>query len=249
MRFVGRADWGAQYGRGPTNISPAAGGVAIHWEGPHMGSFDHNTCDDKVRGIERFHVEENGWDGIAYTLVVCPHGTVFEGRGVGHRTAANGTNDSNDRFYAICALAGERDEIPDAMVDGIAAGAAFLRAEGAGPDVQPHSAFYDTACPGPILRRRTTQGDFSRGGAGSGGGGKIPPWRGVHLSYPPPTIHPSVRVWQQRMRDRGWSIAVDGVYGPASRRTCIAFQREKGLPADGIVGPVTWAATWNAPVT
>lgn len=246
-KFVGREDWGAQYGRGPTNIRPASGGVAIHWEGPHLGRFPHAACAGKVRGIERHHVETNGWEGIAYTLVVCPHGAVFEGRGVGHRTAANGTSDSNDRYYAICALAGQRDEITDAMVEGIAAGAAFLRAEDAGPEVQPHSAFYATECPGDRLRAEVEAGTF--GGGGDAEPGQAPRWPGVYLRYPPPTTGNAVRIWQQRMRRRGWTLAVDGVYGPASREVCVQFQREKGLQVDGVVGPVTWAAAWNLPIT
>jgi hypothetical protein len=58
-----------------------------------------------------------------------------------------------------------------------------------------------------------------------------------------------VRTWQTRMRQRGWNLTVDGVYGPGSMKAASAFQREKRLPVDGIVGPQTWAATWTAPVT
>ena len=56
--------------------------------------------------------------------------------------------------------------------------------------------------------------------------------------------------WQGRMRDRGWAIAVDDVYGPQSESVCRQFQAEKGLqPVDGIVGPITWDAAWTAPIT
>jgi peptidoglycan hydrolase-like protein with peptidoglycan-binding domain len=58
-----------------------------------------------------------------------------------------------------------------------------------------------------------------------------------------------VRDWQKRMRARGWTIAVDGIYGPASAKVAEAFQREKGLTADGVVGPLTWGAAWTAPIT
>lgn len=77
-----------------------------------------------------------------------------------------------------------------------------------------------------------------------------PAWPGEYLSVQDPMLHDgNVRTWQQRMADRGWSITADGWYGNASRSVCSAFQNEKGLGADGIVGPVTWAAAWNAPVT
>jgi predicted chitinase len=59
----------------------------------------------------------------------------------------------------------------------------------------------------------------------------------------------NVRTWQQRMRERGWGIAADGDYGTKSRDAATAFQREKGLAADGKVGPKTWGVTWTASVT
>jgi len=55
--------------------------------------------------------------------------------------------------------------------------------------------------------------------------------------------------WQQRMKDRGWAINPDGLYGDQTRDVAIAFQREKGLGVDGKIGPATWAAAWTAPVT
>lgn len=55
--------------------------------------------------------------------------------------------------------------------------------------------------------------------------------------------------WQQRMKDRGWSIGVDGYYGPETAGVCRAFQSEKGLGIDGLIGPHTWAAAWTEPVT
>lgn len=58
-----------------------------------------------------------------------------------------------------------------------------------------------------------------------------------------------LRRWQQRMNDRGWTITADGLYGPRTKAVAIAFQREKGLAVDGLIGPATWDAAWTAPVT
>ena len=51
------------------------------------------------------------------------------------------------------------------------------------------------------------------------------------------------------MHWRGWSILVDGKYGPESEFTCKQFQAQKGLVADGKVGPITWRTTHDAPIT
>lgn len=55
--------------------------------------------------------------------------------------------------------------------------------------------------------------------------------------------------WQLRMRERGWQITADGLYGDQTRNVARAFQAEKRLLVDGLIGPATWAAAWTAPVT
>src|SRR2546423_10566764 len=40
----------------------------------------------------------------------------------------------------------------------------------------------------------------------------------------------------------GGSIKIDGKFGPGTQKAVQAFQTSKGLKADGIVGPKTWAA-------
>ncbi|WP_242884012.1 CHAP domain-containing protein [Actinomadura litoris] len=77
--------------------------------------------------------------------------------------------------------------------------------------------------------------------------GKAPKWPGQYLTTG--SRGDAVRTWQAQMKRRGWKLAADGVFGPATRAVCVAFQKEKHLESDGIVGPATWAAAWTAPVT
>jgi hypothetical protein len=70
-----------------------------------------------------------------------------------------------------------------------------------------------------------------------------------HSGYYGGVDQQNVQTWQAQMVARGWTLSVDGMYGPDSETACVQFQREKGLGVDGLVGPDTWAATWNAPVT
>ncbi|MFI9274248.1 GH25 family lysozyme [Kitasatospora sp. NPDC052896] len=82
-----------------------------------------------------------------------------------------------------------------------------------------------------------------------------PAWPGEYLSVRTPMLHDgNVQTWQQRMRDRGWAITVDGWYGPDSASICRQFQQDSTahgwpLAVDGVVGPDTWRATWQRPVS
>lgn len=60
---------------------------------------------------------------------------------------------------------------------------------------------------------------------------------------------PHIAGWQRQMRDRGWTISADGLYGTQSFGVCRAFQAEKGLAVDGKCGPATWRASWASPVS
>ena len=52
---------------------------------------------------------------------------------------------------------------------------------------------------------------------------------------------PTVRALQRELRSRGFRVAVDGVYGPSTRRAVARFQRRVGIRINGIVDrPLLW---------
>ena len=80
-------------------------------------------------------------------------------------------------------------------------------------------------------------------------GGTVPPAPQQSPAYPGAPLRQGshgadVQTMQQRLRDLGHTISVDGNFGPGTRTVVIAFQVSKALSADGVVGPGTWAALW-----
>lgn len=47
---------------------------------------------------------------------------------------------------------------------------------------------------------------------------------------------------QNLLNDHGYTVDVDGIFGPATDAAVRKFQQDKGLEVDGVVGPATWGA-------
>lgn len=52
----------------------------------------------------------------------------------------------------------------------------------------------------------------------------------------------SVKELQQKLSDKGYSLACDGIFGANTLAAVKAFQKAEGLVVDGVVGVKTWAA-------
>lgn len=55
----------------------------------------------------------------------------------------------------------------------------------------------------------------------------------------------AVQSLQQRLSDLGYTLSMDGNFGPGTAKAVVAFQQKNNLGQDGIVGPKTWAALWS----
>lgn len=75
-----------------------------------------------------------------------------------------------------------------------------------------------------------------------------PSWPGRYLRIG--SSGEDVATFQARLVERGWSwLTADGDFGTDTARAVLQFQQEKGLTADGVVGPSTWNSFWTAPVS
>jgi hypothetical protein len=104
-------------------------------------------------------------------------------------------------------------------------------------------------CPGPV-RLKQFKGEIipeigrRLAGTTPSTSTSSPAWPGRLLRYPPLLKGDDVRKWQAQMKKLGYTIDVDGYFGPKSKAVCVKFQKAEHLDADGIVGPKTWKAAF-----
>lgn len=254
VQFVNRAGWGAAPAQPIRNrLAAKPLGVVVHWEGPKMGTVSHSRCPGIVKGIQRFHQQTRGWADIAYSLIVCQHGTVYEGRGKGKAQSAQGTTAGNVNYYSICALVGQGDPQSAALVEGVKYAANLARSWGAGTAVKGHRDFVATECPGANLYSHVRKGTFSRktpavvvkpivdkiGQAvsrkpvlrrGSRSTAVLNLQKGLLRVFP---------AYAGPIRAGGGPITT---FGPATERVVKEFQRRSRLSVTGVVEAKTWAA-------
>lgn len=163
--FDSRADLGLRRPKSVSrNIDPL--GTAVHWFGPRLTISDHDECQARWRQAQNMHMAPGGLgtsDGaadIAYNLGVCVHQIVLAGRGAGIRSGANGTSAANRHYYAVAAVIGAGDPVPDDLLDALDWAVLKLQTSGgAGKQWRPHSAFRTTSCPGDRLRQHAAARD------------------------------------------------------------------------------------------
>jgi hypothetical protein len=143
--------------KGRPNIAPVPGAKSttrfVRWdvvrEGPvWCPTTPNGTWFARRRGTTYF---------TGNSHLVCRHGYVFVGRGFGIRSAANGTAEANDRYFAVCFLGDDTAGRADVTPKAYAALGELLRSYDRriprALQVRPHSAFVATPCPGDELRR------------------------------------------------------------------------------------------------
>lgn len=239
MKLVTRTQWGARPSKGADHIGSTRG-VKVHYVGEHVGldlETDHAHCGAMVRSIQRTHMDGRGWNDIAYSALVCPHGFVFVGRGPSVLVAANGPG-LNHQHYAVCGLVGDSGLMKPspAMLSGIRDAIDWLRTEGrAGNEIKGHRDGYSTSCPGPDLYA------WVKAGAPR----PVENWMEAVINSLP-TLHlgqtgEHVETLQGLLIARSHpEIKVNGVFGDSTMEAVKEVQDWGGLVPDGIVGPKTW---------
>ena len=111
---------------------------------------------DQCKTIQRLHQEDRGWNDVAYNFLVGDTGQIYEGRGFGNRSAAQGGNSrqeinyNNKHYVAVCWLGGSK---PTDQPSAEARAAISWLYEQVGGELRPHSSFKQTDCPGDAWRQ------------------------------------------------------------------------------------------------
>ena len=250
MRIVRRDQWSERSPREPFVAlrKRRVKGVVVH----HGGVREAPAGVAAVLAFERHHMDERGWNAIAYNWLVDEAGVIYEGRGAG--VVGGATRGWNSRTESICYTQWGGDALPQAakksirwLVDDVA------YRYGDGLWVKAHRDFSSTTCPGDVLYRFVQEGcQLSVGDPSAIDWNAIAAFvSGLRASVASRPLSRrrrsrgvAVRAAQSRLRDRGFDPGpVDGIYGKDTRDAVKAFQRSLGvLKADGVIGVRTWDA-------
>lgn len=186
-----------------------------------------------VEQIHAWHLERDNraWAGIGYNEYIRKDGTVYIGRG--DNVGAH-TKNINSRTYGI-SVEGDYDtekEMPKVQFDAVVERVRFNKARFKNLiEVAPHKKFATTACPGKyypleeILKAIEVQ----------------PKAKPVERVLKQGSVGDDVKDLQQKLKNLGYVMAIDGIFGPGTKKGVVEFQKLNGLVPDGIVGAMTRA--------
>lgn len=270
MKIIPRTEWGAKRTpRAPRPIQRVTG-FYVHY---HGGPPPTGVGVWVPRNIEAIHLA-NGWNnGVGYHFMVDQAGTIYEGRGWDN-IGAHSPPHNTDGLGVYVAIGGDQKPTDAALASVRALYDEACKKTGRTLYKRWHGYDYPTACPGPHLIAWVKAGMPVTGKTSTPAAkpssaskpkptttSKAPAFPLPRGSYFGPKSGPAASVsgyyshradlkrWQAQMRKRGWSLTADGLYGPTTVKVARQFQKEKGLPVDGLIGAATWAAAWNSPVS
>jgi uncharacterized coiled-coil protein SlyX len=160
VRLVGRAEFG--WPASAAAVARPREGLVVHYDGADQGLARraHADCVAYWKRTRRFHVETRGWVDIGYSFGACPHGVIFEGRGLDRAQAAQ--PGGNSTWYSVTLMLGPGEDPTPEQVDAVRQLRAWLMSRGVRGAVKGHRDFVATSCPGDRLYRMVRDGTFTR---------------------------------------------------------------------------------------
>lgn len=245
MQYVSRSQLGWPASAAPKQtVTPK--GVKIHYEGTPVPEVAHSQCDDRWKQIRKAHLANTaeGYSDVAYNWAVCNHGVIFEGRGLGRQTGANGNQALNKAHYAILWMGGTSGvKTPSAAaVSAIQEVIQYLRGHGTGKEIEGHRDGYATACPGDALYALVKAGKLEPKAKPSP---VYAPYPGAKYFYIGRRSALVTELGKALVKAgyKGYKKGPGPVFTVVDRRGVEWFQKKQGwsgTDADGYPGPETW---------
>ena len=155
VKIISRDNWGAKPNKTKFSKLGEVKGLVVHWSA-YPVAVGNQAEIDQCKKIQRLHQEDRGWNDVAYNFLVGDTGQIYEGRGFGNRSAAQGGNSrqeinyNNKHYVAVCWLGGSK---PTDQPSAEARAANSWLYEQVGGELKPHSSFKQTDCPGDAWRQ------------------------------------------------------------------------------------------------
>jgi len=203
---------------------------------------------------------------------------IMEGRITNGKAAVGAhTLGYNDKAVAICVPGNfQNDGVDNELIEAILGAIQWSKDHNMctqNPVIESHSKFVRTACAGANMIVRIPEiREASSGGSAPSTPLPATPVTPANVPYPGfplPSGHwfgvansnvrnhsgfwaedrPKIWQFKSQLERRGWKIAVTDRFDEATKQIVIAFQKEKGLKPDGLVGTITHRTFWEAPIT
>lgn len=193
------------------------------------------------RAIQNFHMDTRGWVDSGQQFTNSRGGHITEGRhrslsvlrgGTQHVQGANvGNHNStcigieNEGLYST-------EDVTPALWDSLVKMVAYIASQyGIAPEfIKGHRDFNSTECPGTVLYNRLPELRTAVGGllGSASSRADLPEWPLLK----PGDAGPRVRVAQEFLRERGFAVPVDGVFGQSTKDAVAAVAGRNGLMRD-----------------
>ena len=242
MKILKRREWGS---RGPKKSfswlnKKRVVGIAVH----HSGVKNGPKGVTAVKAFERHHMDNNGWNAIAYNWLIEEEGVIYVGRGAGVISAA--TRPYNSRTESICYTGDGDKDIPAETQKSLTWLIADIQKRYTNKLwVKGHRELASTSCPGNVLFSWVQ--DYRNGVT------RVQPKSKPVAKKPAKTTRlvkqgsrgAHVKMMQTQLNKNGFRLAVDGVAGPQTIGALKKYQLRAKLQVDGLCGKNTWKALYN----
>ncbi len=155
VKIISRDSWGAKPAKKNYSKLGEVKGLVVHWSA-YPVAIGNQAEMDQCKTIQRLHQVDRNWNDVAYNFIVGDTGQLYEARGFGNRSAAQGGNNreeinyNNKHYVAVCWLGGSK---PTDQPSAEARAAVAWLHEQVGGELRPHSSFKQTSCPGDSWRQ------------------------------------------------------------------------------------------------